>query len=127
MPYASRLTPLLKQKSFWLGAAGIALVHTLALLFSTPLYDHDTNSFIRGGLDWDIYHNPFENIFLALAGKITKIPQVIVCIQVLVFAFAASFFAHVLFSKRFFLALALCVAAIEPVNMFYNFSFLPES
>ena len=96
-------------------------------MFSTPLYDLDTNSFIRGGLSWDIYHNPFQNIFLAGMAKISSIPEFIISFQILAYSLSASFLAHLLFSRKTFLFPALFLAAFEPVSMFYNFSFLPES
>ena len=107
--------------------AGIFLVQVLILQFSTPLYDLDTNSFIRGGLTWDIYHNPFENIFLAAVIRISHNPDFTVMFQVLFFSFSVSLLAHILFPGKFFLWIALIAAALEPVSLFYNFSFLPES
>lgn len=118
---------ILRSPSFLFGTAGIFLTQLLILLFTTPLYDIDTNSFIRGGLSWDIYHNPFENIYVAVAGKIWSNATFLAGGQILFFALAASLFSHVIFSKKSWLIAALLICSLEPVTMFYNFSILPES
>lgn len=120
---------ILRNDRFLQGAVLLWLVKLVGLFLSTPLYDLDTNSFIRGGLSWDIYHNPFMNIYLATAGKVWSNAWFIVGIQCLVFALCTSFLVKVLFDggKRRWWWLGLGIAAIEPLTTFYNYSFLAES
>jgi hypothetical protein len=106
----------------------IAAVQWICLALGTPLYEIDTNSFIRGGLTWDIYHNPLLNIYIALCTKIWPNVWFIVGLQCLLYAGAASFLANVLFRQNAVLRyIALAIAADEPVTMFYNHSMLAES
>lgn len=112
---------------FLAGMGGIFLLQLSILLFTTPLYDIDTNSFVRGGLTWDVYHNPLENIFLAVASKISANATFIISLQLLFYSFAVTVFIHTLFTRTRWLVAASLVAALEPVSLFYHFHFLPES
>lgn len=119
---------LLRSKTLWLGCGLIVLIQWVALAFGTPLYEIDTNSFIRGGFSWDIYHNPLLNIYIAACTKIWPNVWFIVGLQCLVYAFAAAFLATVLFANHPRLRFAaLLIAAMEPLTMFYNHSMLSES
>lgn len=119
---------IVRSKVFWTGVAAVALVQWLALALGTPLYEIDTNSFIRGGLSWDIYHNPLLNIYIAACTKLWANVWFIVGLQCLLYALAASFLASVLFQDRRGLRwVALGIAALEPLTLFYNHSMLAES
>jgi hypothetical protein len=123
-----RLTDILRGRNFWLGLGLVALVQWLCLGWGTPLYEIDTNSFIRGGLSWDIYHNPLLNIYIAACTKIWANVWFIVGLQCLLYAGAAALLACVLFPDRAPLRwVALGLAAIEPLTMFYHHSMLSES
>lgn len=107
----------------------IASLQLLILALTTPMYEIDTNSFIRGGFSWDIFHNPFLNLYIAAVAKFFPNLWVLVFGQVLFFAFASAFLIDTLFSKRknWTYWLAISVASLEPLSMFYNFSLLAES
>lgn len=118
----------MQGKTFLLGFVAIALIQWIALGLGTPLYEIDTNSFIRGGLSWDIYHNPLLNIYIAVCTKIWPNVWFIVGLQSLFYAFSAAFLAVVLFQDRLrMFAVACLIAAVEPLTMFYNHSMLAES
>lgn len=102
-------------------------------MVTTPMYDLDTNSYIRGGFTWDIYHNPFMNLFIAGLGKIWSNAWFIVGAQCLGFAFGAAFLLESWFrpsaseaTKRWY-GIALLVICLEPITTFYNYSLLAES
>lgn len=100
------------------------------MFLSTPLYDLDTNSFIRGGLSWDIYHNPFLNVYLALVGKVWANAWFIIALQCLFYSLCGAFLLESLFGdsrKKSWWWIALAVFALEPLTTFYNYSFLAES
>lgn len=102
------------------------------LLVFTPMYDLDTNSYIRGGLSWDIYHNPFLNIFIALLRNIWSNAAFFVAVQCLFYAFASAFVTLVVLgnekeNKRGWLVAGISLAALEPVTTFYNLSLISES
>lgn len=119
---------ILRSKGFWMGLALVAALQWIFLALGTPLYEIDTNSFIRGGLSWDIYHNPLLNIYIAACTRIWPNVWFIVGLQCLFFAGAATFLTHVLFPDSPRLRwVALGLAAIEPLTMFYNLSMLAES
>ena len=119
---------VVRKKQFWVGVAGVALLQWLLLALGTPLYEIDTNSFIRGGLSWDIYHNPLLNIYIAACTKIWPNVWFMIGLQCLLFAVAASFLATVLFDDRpAWRVVALGLAAVEPLTLFYNHSLLSES
>lgn len=119
---------VLRSRQLLAGVGIVFGIQLLILLLTTPMYDIDTNSFIRGGLSWDIYHNPFLNIFVAVFSKIWSNLYFLVSLQILGFAFAAAFLARVLFSDNKLLwGIAIAIAALEPVTMFYNFSLIAES
>ncbi|HHG83184.1 MAG TPA: hypothetical protein ENJ82_00415, partial [Bacteroidetes bacterium] len=108
--------------------AGVFLLQMVCLLLSTPMYEIDTNSFIRGGWTWDIYHNPFLNLFIAVCTKVWANIWFMVGLQSLWYAVCGSFLVGVLFRERSkFYYLALALVALEPLTMFYNFSLLAES
>ncbi len=101
----------------------------LGLFLTTPLYDLDTNSYIRGGFTWDIYHNPFMNLFIAVFGKIWSNAWFIVSIQCLIYALAGAFLIQTLTQDRrnaWWWAL-LGIVLLEPLTAFYNYSLLAES
>lgn len=119
-----------RRNSFLLAALVVLAVKMLGLFWSVPLYDLDTNSFIRGGWSWDIYHNPFMNIYLATLGKLWSNAWFIVSVQCLCYALSAAFLVETLFGgsgKRRYWWLALAIAALEPLTTFYNYSLLAES
>lgn len=119
---------ILRNRNFWYSVVGVFFVQFVCLLLSTPMYEIDTNSFIRGGFTWDIYHNPFLNLFIATCNKIWPNIWFMISLQCLWFAFAGSFLVHVLLGKHpKFLLLGLALLALEPLTMFYNFSLLAES
>lgn len=94
------------------------------------MYDLDTNSYIRGGWSWDIYHNPFMNLFIAGLGKVWANAWFIVGVQCLGFALCAAFFWESLFARQAVAWqrwLPLGILALEPVTTFYNYSLLAES
>ncbi|MFN8398142.1 MAG: hypothetical protein U0176_26260 [Bacteroidia bacterium] len=105
----------------------VAAVQLGILALGTPLYDIDTNSFVRGGLSWDIYHNPLLNIYIAACTKVWPNVWFMVGLQTVFFAATASFLAHVMFGGKRIVWLGLGVAAMEPLTMFYNHSLLAES
>lgn len=117
-----------RSKQWWGGMVAVALVQWLALAWGTPLYEIDTNSFIRGGLSWDIYHNPLLNIYIAACTHIWPNVWFIVGLQSLFYAAAAATLGMVLFREHPRLRWwAWSLAALEPLTMFYNHSFLAES
>jgi hypothetical protein len=119
---------ILRSKSFRWGFAFVAMVQLLCLLLATPMYEIDTNSFIRGGLTWDIYHNPLLNLYIAACTKIWANVWFIVGLQTVFYAGAVAFLATVLFGENGRLRwIALGLACLEPLTMFYNFSMLAES
>lgn len=118
---------IIRSRTFWLGWLAIATVQLIVLALGTPLYDIDTNSFVRGGLSWDIYHNPLLNIYIAACTKVWPNVWFMVGMQTVFFAASASFLAHVLLGGRKLLWMGLAVAALEPLAMFYNHSLLAES
>ncbi len=123
-----RISQIFRDKAFWLGVTLIAAIQWTMLALGTPLYEIDTNSFIRGGLSWDIYHNPLLNIYIAVCTKIWPDVWFIVGLQSLFYALSASFLATVLFhGRRWLLVIACLLAALEPLTMFYNHSMLAES
>lgn len=93
------------------------------------MYEIDTNSFIRGGLSWDIFHNPFLNLYIATFGKLWPNLWVMVAGQIIFYAFAAAFLIETLFNgkRNWAFGLAVGLALLEPLTMFYNFSLLAES
>ncbi len=110
------------------GALYIFAVQVILLLGSDPMVDLDTNSYIQGGFSWDIYHNPFENMYLAFILKIGGGALLAAIGQLLVFAASASFLSRVLFPDNRFLFYLICsIAAFEPIGLFFHFSILPES
>jgi hypothetical protein len=116
------------NKGFWMGVALVAAVQWVCLAIGTPLYEIDTNSFIRGGLSWDIYHNPLLNIYIAACTKLWPNVWFIIGLQCLLYAVAATLLSNVLFTNRPALRwAALGLAAVEPLTMFYNHSMLSES
>ncbi|MEM7039470.1 MAG: hypothetical protein AAF570_21025 [Bacteroidota bacterium] len=121
------LAEILRSKRFQGAVAGIFVLQFLCLLLTTPMYEIDTNSFIRGGFSWDIFHNPLLNLVIAVCTKIWPNVWFIVSVQLLIYAFCAALLVHVLLGKynRLWLA-GLLLAALEPVTMFYNFSLLAE-
>lgn len=127
------LGQIFRRRNLYTAAGLIFLVKLTWLLLSTPLYDLDTNSFIRGGFTWDIYHNPFMNLFIAGLGKIWANAWFIVGVQCLGYALCGAFLLEVWFRKRSqaqiskWYWLALIFVAFEPLTTFYNFSFLAES
>lgn len=122
------LRAILGSRGFWFSVGGVFGLQFLLLLLSTPLYEIDTNSFIRGGLSWDIYHNPLLNIVVAVCSKIWASAWLIVGVQLAVYGFAASFLVWVLFAEqRVIRWVALGIAALEPLSLFYHFSILSES
>lgn len=122
------VSQILRSRGFLLGLGFIAAVQWAMLAIGTPLYEIDTNSFIRGGLSWDIYHNPLLNIYIAACTKLWPNVWFIVGLQCLFFAAAASFLANVLLGHRKGLHwVAFVLAALEPLTMFYNHSMLAES
>ncbi len=119
---------VVRRNQFWAGVTLVTLLQWLFLGLGTPLYEIDTNSFIRGGFSWDIYHNPLLNIYIAACTKIWPNIWFMVGLQCLLFATAASFLAMVLFHDRpVWRWVALGVVAVEPLTMFYNHSLLSES
>ena len=111
-----------------MGFSLLAIVQLVLLALSTPMYEIDTNSFVRGGFSWDIFHNPFLNLYIAVVGKFLPNLWVLVIGQILFYAVAASFLIQTLFQQRNWqFGLALGIAALEPLTMFYNFSLLAES
>lgn len=145
------LGTILRRRDLYAAAGLIFLIKLILLLFSTPLYDLDTNSFIRGGLTWDIYHNPFMNLFIAGFGKIWPNAWFIVAVQCLGYSLCGAFLLEVWFRNkpsppteavstgqtgqgRSWLRrntpwywVALTIIALEPLTTFYNFSLLAES
>lgn len=122
------LRALMRDRRFWGQVAGIWGLQLVLLLLSTPLYEIDTNSYIRGGLSWDIFHNPLLNLLIAACSKIWANAYFFVAVQLAVAAFAGTFLARVLFgSKGWALWVALGLVALEPVSLFYHFSLLSES
>lgn len=122
------IAQIFRDPIFWLGVAIVAATQWVVLGLGTPLYEIDTNSFVRGGFSWDIYHNPLLNIYIAVCTKIWPDVWFIVGLQSLFFAFAASFLAKVLLNEKPWLFGIACVlAAFEPLTMFYNHSILAES
>lgn len=118
----------LRLKTFLWGWLAIAALQLLVLGIGTPLYDIDTNSFIRGGLTWDIYHNPLLNIYIAACTRVWANVWFIVGLQTVIYASCASFLGNVLFAGRPRLLWAgLALAAVEPLTLFYNHSLLAES
>lgn len=106
----------------------IGTIQLICLSLSTPLYEIDTNSFIRGGLSWDIFHNPLLNIYIAACTKVYPNIWFIVGLQTLFFAGAAAFLVTVLFQQsRRLHWIGIAIAGCEPLLMFYNFSMLAES
>ena len=93
------------------------------------MYEIDTNSFIRGGFSWDIFHNPFLNLYIAAFGKVWPNLWVMVGGQIIGYAFAAAYLIETLFGdkRNWAFWVALGIAALEPLTMFYNFSLLAES
>jgi hypothetical protein len=119
---------IVRSRVFWMGVGLVAAVQWICLAIGTPLYEIDTNSFIRGGLSWDIYHNPLLNIYIAACTKIWANVWLIVGLQCLLYAGAAAMLACVLFPTQPRLRwVALGLAAIEPLTLFYNHSMLSES
>jgi hypothetical protein len=111
-----------------MGCALVAILQWLVLAIGTPLYEIDTNSFIRGGLSWDIYHNPLLNIYIAICTKIWANVWFMVALQCLFYAGAAAFLVSVLFGEHKRLRwVALGIAGLEPLTLFYNHSLLAES
>jgi len=97
------------------------------------MYDLDTNSYIRGGFTWDIYHNPFMNLFIAGLGRLWSNAWFIVSVQCLGFACGAAFLLETWFRPQgsakagsWYWA-ALLVIGLEPITTFYNYSLLAES
>lgn len=123
------MSPFLKNRVFWIHVLVVFGIQLgLLLIWATPLYEIDTNSFVRGGFSWDIFHNPFLNLYLAVTGKIWANVWFILSGQLLFFAFAVTFLAHVLFrNQTLLLWFALLLAVLEPVTMYYNFALLAES
>jgi hypothetical protein len=122
------LRDILRDRRFWWLIAGTWALQLLLLGLTTPLYEIDTNSFIRGGLSWDIYHNPLLNLLIAACSKVWASAYLIVAVQLAVAAFSGIFLARVLFGRggwAFWIALGL--VALEPVSLFYHFSLLSES
>lgn len=119
---------ILRSKAFWQGAGLIWLLQLVILLANTPMYDIDTNSFIRGGLSWDIYHNPFLNLFVAAFAKIWSNLYFLIAIQLAAYAFCAGFLVRVLLGlKGKYAWLGIGIAALEPVSLFYHLSLIAES
>jgi hypothetical protein len=121
------LRDILRDRLFWISVGAIWSVQFTLLLLTTPLYDIDTNSYIRGGLSWDIYHNPLLNILIAACSKIWSNAWFVLWVQLGVFAFCSAFLARVLFGRGKWIWAALAVASLEPITLYYNFSFLSES
>ena len=122
----------LLSRRYWAGFLLIAVIKCIILWLTCPLYDLDTNSFIRGGFTWDIYHNPWMNLFIASLGKLWANAWFIVGVQVVCFAGLATYFLEAWFAKllgqRKWLAPSLwLLVALEPVTGFYNQSLLAES
>ena len=118
-----------RSRPFLLSVLVIWALKLLGLFLSTPLYDLDTNSYIRGGFTWDIYHNPFMNLFIASLGKVWSNAWFIVSVQCLLYALAGAFLVEVLGEgkeRRWRWAL-LGVVCLEPLTGFYNYSLLAES
>lgn len=93
------------------------------------MYDLDTNSYIRGGFSWDIYHNPFMNLFIAVLGKLWSNAWFLVSVQCLIYAFCGAFLVQVLTqeSAKIWRWAMLGIVALEPLTSFYNYSLLAES
>lgn len=108
-------------------AGSVFVLQLILLLLSTPMYDIDTNSFIRGGFTWDLYHNPFLNLYVGALGKIWPNLWFLIAGQLLFYAFAAAFLIEIVIKQPIFRGLALLLVALEPVTTFYNFSLLSES
>ena len=122
---------IFRSRTFYRAAGIIFLIKLLWLLLACPLYDLDTNSFIRGGFTWDIYHNPFMNLFIAGLGKVWANAWFIVSVQCLGFAFCGAFLLEAWFggARKHHIGywIALAVIILEPLTTFYNFSLLAES
>ncbi len=124
---------IFRRRSLYTAAGLIFLIKLTFLLLSTPLYDLDTNSFIRGGLTWDIYHNPFMNLFIAGFGKVWPNAWFIIGVQCLGYALCGAFLLEVWFrpltrqKSSAWYWLAFVIIALEPLTTFYNFSLLAES
>lgn len=121
------LRSTLRSGKFWAGFLLVFGVQLLILFLTTPLYEIDTNSYIRGGLTWSIYHNPFLNIYIAGASRIWSNICFLIIGQVLFFAFSVALFARTFLEKEWVYWIGLGVASIEPVTLFYNFSLISES
>lgn len=114
------------RKFIW-AVCGIFGFQLLVMLLTTPMYEIDTNSYIQGGFSWSIFHNPLLNMIYAVAGKIWPNAYFMVGIQLLVYAFCASFFVYTLFPAGRWRVAALVIAAAEPVSLFYHLSMISES
>lgn len=124
----TKVIDIVRAKGFWQVAGLIGLLQIAVMLVFTPMYDIDTNSFIRGGLSWDIYHNPFLNLFVAVFSKIWSNLYFLVGLQSACYALAASFLIHALWgSEGKWRWIAAGLAALEPVSLFYHLSLIAES
>ena len=121
------LLSILRSRNFWIGITVIFGVQLGILFATTPLYEIDTNAYIQGAFSWSIYHNPLMNFFIGGVSKIWKNIYFMLGIQLFFFGFSASFLAKVLFKEGRRFAIAIGIASIEPISMFYNFSVLSES
>jgi hypothetical protein len=97
------------------------------MLVTTPLYEIDTNSYIRGGFSWSIFHNPLLNLLYAIAGKVWSNAGFLVACQLAIYAVCASALAFTLFPAGKWRWAALAVAVLEPVSLFYHLSMIAES
>ena len=121
------LPSILRDRSFWWGAGIIFLLQAGILALTTPMYEIDSNSYVQGALTWDIYHNPFLNFYVAAVGRVWKSLFLMAAGQILFYGLSASLLIQVLFRRSIWQWVAVLVAALEPLAMFYNFSLLSES
>lgn len=103
------------------------MIRAALLVWNGPIAEYDTISYLRGGLDWDIYHPPFTNIVLAICRAIWPSMWLPVFLQIIVNALAAAFLADTLFGKHTWPGmLAIFLTAIEPVSAFHTMTLLSE-
>ena len=102
-------------------------VQLILLLLTTPMYELDSNSYIQGAFTWDIYHNPFMNLYVGVLSKLAKNLTLFAAGQIFFYAVSVSFLIQVLFRGSIWQVVAIGIAVLEPLTMFYNFSLLSES